>query len=217
MASSRLNYLGSDAPGGKKPRNAPAPPRPRGSAPPPSANGVPGPEARRLDIAEIIRTVGMRYRHAFAIPADPDAGELELRTAAPTVGDVTLTNTGAALLLQGKAHGVLPMECSRCLTRYDQPIDFELEEVFDLVTEHNAFRQEEVRAVDENVTAPVIDGTVLDLAELLRQSLLLAAPLQPLCRDDCAGIPGAEPETRAHRPLEALGALWQAREGDDPQ
>lgn len=225
MSSSRLNYLGNDAPGGgKRSRKSGAGPRTRHEPPQPSVNGVPGPEARRLDISEIIRTVGMHYRHRFAVPPDPDIPATELSATAPTTGELTLTNAGEALILRGKAHGVLRMECSRCLTSFEQGIDFDLEEEFDLVTEHNAFRQEEVRAVDENVTAPVIDGAILDLGELLRQSLLLSAPLQPLCREDCAGIgtptQSAEqapspPET--HRPLEALGALWQARDAGDPE
>ncbi|MFM7320032.1 MAG: YceD family protein, partial [Armatimonadota bacterium] len=69
---------------------------------------------------------------------------------------------------------------------------------------------EELRAVDANDTAPVVEGTVLDVGELLRQSLILEAPLQPLCREDCPGVGGGAegaPEPDTHRPLAALAAL----------
>jgi uncharacterized protein len=120
------------------------------------------------------------------VPPYP-ADDLEL--AAPLDGQVTLTNTGGLLLLRGDVHTRLRLECGRCLAPTEQDVRADLEEEFDLVTSRNAFHQEEVQAVDEDTPASVIRGNVLDLGELLRQNLLLAAPLQPLCRDDCAGIP----------------------------
>ena len=149
------------------------------------AAGVPGPEERLLDISELARTVGMHYTHRFAFPP---AAEDELETVASTVGTISLTNAGEALLLTGNAQTTLRMECGRCLTPTDQPLEVEIEETFDLQSRNNAFNQEEVQAIDEDSPAAVINGNVLNLADLLRQNLLLAAPLQPLCREDCPGI-----------------------------
>jgi uncharacterized protein len=43
--------------------------------------------------------------------------------------------------------------------------------------------------VDEDDTALLINEQhILDLSEVLRQNLLLAVPMQPLCRPDCAGL-----------------------------
>ena len=150
------------------------------------AAGVPGPEERLLDISELARTVGMHYTHQFAFPP---AVEGELETVTPTVGTIRLTNAGEALLLTGDAKTTLRMECGRCLTPTDQPLEVEIEETFDLESRNNAFSQDEVQAIDEDSPAAVITGNVLNLADLLRQNLLLAAPLQPLCREDCPGIP----------------------------
>lgn len=225
MRNSRLSYLGAEAtPGGKAAKPKAATPKPRVPATPhPSYNGVPGAEEPRLDIAEVIRTPGMHYKHRFALPPGA-AAEIEvgaLPAVTPVVGDLTLTNAGEALVLRGKASATLTLECSRCLSPFDLPVETELEEEFSLITSNNAFHQEEVKAVDDNTTAAVIDGTVLDLAELLRQSLLLAAPWQPICREDCPGLgkvstdDAPEPPIETSRPFEALGDLWRAHHPDD--
>ena len=152
--------------------------------------------------------------------------EGELETVTPTVGTIRLTNAGEALLLTGDVKTTLRMECGRCLTPTDQPLEVEIEETFDLLSRNNAFNQDEVQAIDEDSPAAVINSNVLNLADLLRQNLLLAAPLQPLCREDCPGIPystGApEGETPAdagvlvdnplHRLAELLAAKRQREE-----
>lgn len=186
----------------------------------PASSGTPGPEERRLDISELLRNVGMRYTHTFHLPA---GREEDFEAVAPIEGEVTLTNTGGLLLLRGRARTMLRLECGRCLAYTDQPVEAELAEEFDMVTSHNAFRQEEVQAVDENLGGSVIGGggNILELAELLRQNLLLAAPLQPRCTEECAGaVPGiihteGEPdEPRSEgtdNPLKHLAELLEAK------
>nr|CAA9286330.1 hypothetical protein AVDCRST_MAG63-4014 [uncultured Armatimonadetes bacterium] len=183
--------------------------------------GAPGPAERLLDISELARTLGMRYTHRFHIPPYP---EKDIDYAGPLEGEVTLTNTGALLLLRGHVAADLALECGRCLARTVQPVEAELEEEFDLVTAHNAFHQEEVQAVDEDSPASVIKGNVLDLGDLLRQNLLLAAPLQPLCSEECPGIPLNEESAAAgdsgagrgdDNPLRRLADLLAAQRGDD--
>jgi uncharacterized protein len=225
MTTSRFTYhTDTDDPGEGGVREVPAERagRPDGRPVRVSDNGVPGPEAVLLDVSELIRTVGMRYTHRFALPVGSVA---ELDAVEPIVGEVTLTNSGDALILRGESRTALQMECARCLRPTVQPVETELEEEFDLVTGHNAFHQEEVKAVDENTTATVIDGSILSLGELLRQSLLLAAPLQPICPDGCppaieeALSTGAAVDAdidSTNPALRELGRLWAQRaEGTD--
>lgn len=175
-------------------------------------NGAPGPADRLLDISELARTVGMRYRHSFLIPPYP---EDDIEYAGPVVGEITLTNTGGLLLLRGTVRANLRLECTRCLATVDADVESDLEEEFDLVATRNAFHQEEVQAVDEDSPASVIKANVLDLGELLRQNLLLAAPLQPLCREECAGIPDAGVVLRTADD-EENGAPAESGGGDNP-
>ena len=186
-----------------------------------ATSGVPGPAERLLDISELARNLGMRYTHRFHIPPYP---EDDIEYAAPLDGEITLTNTGALLLLRGQVRATLILECGRCLTPFEEEVTADLEEEFDLVTARNAFHQEEVRAVDEDTPAAVVEGNVLNLGELLRQSLLLAAPLQPLCREDCPGVGIPEPVVDEGEsaladdsPLRRLAKLWAENRGEaDP-
>ncbi len=186
------------------------------------AAGVPRPGELLLDISEIARTLAMRYTHRFHIPPYP-ADDVEF--AAPLTGEITLSNTGALLLLRGHVQTKLRLECGRCLTPIVEDVEADLEEEFDLVTSRNAFQQEEVQAVDEDTPASVIQGNVLNLGELLRQDLLLAAPLQPLCREDCPGLdPGspdgaeaarAEEPAAGDNPLRHLAELLEQKRRSD--
>jgi uncharacterized metal-binding protein YceD (DUF177 family) len=174
-----------------------------------ATNGVPGPEETLLDITELVRNVGMQYVHTFAIPADY---EPELSAVAPIVGRVTLTNAGATLLLRGNVATHLNMECGRCLEPRIEPVEAELEESYDLITGFHGRHNDEIEAVDsENPEAPVISANVLNLGELLRQILLVAAPLTPTCGDECPNllkIPRWGTEGSEQRaPLSRLGEL----------
>lgn len=149
-------------------------------------NGVPALGDRRLDISEIARTVSQYYKHRFAI-ARREGDELDI--AEPITGEVTLTNTGAALILRGRAQTILSMECARCLRPVLTPVETDIEEEFDLVAENSAWSSgDDVQAVDADENGAVIKGNILDLGDLLRQYVLLAAPTRVECPDECEEI-----------------------------
>lgn len=77
-------------------------------------------------------------------------------------------------------------ECRRCLELVTGPIDVEIDATFlaeERVPSHDA-------SVDE-ADAYSFRGDSIDLGEVVREELMLALPLSPLCRDDCEG---ADPE-----------------------
>lgn len=182
---------------------------PRGHA---ASNGVPGPEALLLDITELVRNVGMHYVHTFSLPS---GYEPDIAAAEPIDGKLTLTNTGAALILRGKAATQIAIQCGRCLEPRLEPVEAELEESFDLIAGAPGRHSDEVLAVDEeNPEAPVIENNILNLGEMLRQNLIVAAPLGSTCPDDCPNLvkiakwSTGEPETRPA--LSRLGELLKA-------
>lgn len=196
--SSRFSYFGSDdfesESGGVYSVTTSKSPNKHGNAPNPSTgarpatNGIPGPGERLLDISELARTIGMHYVHRFQIPPLEGAEE-GLTLAGPMEGKIKLTNTGAVLLVVGEVRASLTVECGRCLTPTIVEVEADIEEQFDLVAASTSARQDVVNVVDEDAPASVIEGgNVLKLGELLRQNLLVAAPLQPLCHEDCEGI-----------------------------
>ena len=106
-------------------------------------------------------------------------------------GEVRLTRTDRGILVKGTLHTEVEVTCSRCLTLFNYPLILNIEEeyfpVLDVVSGASLPLPEEPGCftIDERHT--------LDLTEAIRQYGLLAIPMKPLCREDCAGL-GQEKE-----------------------
>lgn len=101
-------------------------------------------------------------------------------------GTLRLMHTNAGILVRGRLTATATAACARCLEPVAVPLAFEVEEVYvptiDIVTGKSVTPDEEDRAlwIDEH--------HILDLAEVLRQNVLITMPLNVLCRDDCRGL-----------------------------
>jgi len=174
----------------------------------------------KLELSEIARTPGM---HATQEVDEPCPEDLGLRCASPVKGKIQISNTGSLLVVEGEIRTEVTLKCSRCLTDFTLPVETSIQEEFRLVKVGDAVR---VLPMDEEDTSTgVIDNNILNVQELIRQSLLLVLPIQPLCRPDCQGLcptcgenlnmrkclcPPAEPES----PFKALAGLLEEGEGD---
>lgn len=101
-------------------------------------------------------------------------------------GDITLTRTDRAILVEGKLNTQTVLPCSRCLSPFTCPLTLNIEEEYyptvDMVTGG-------ALPLPDEPGAFTIDGNnILDLTEAIRQYALLAIPMKPLCREDCAGL-----------------------------
>ncbi|HLF26236.1 MAG TPA: DUF177 domain-containing protein [Anaerolineae bacterium] len=93
-------------------------------------------------------------------------------------GQLLLTRTDQHILVEGVLHSAVMSECVRCLESFHLPIQIRLEELFAL----NPGPQ-----VSDPVYLIAPDGTI-DLVYPLREQILLAQPLKPVCRPDCKGL-----------------------------
>ena len=165
----------------------------------------------KYDLAELLRTPGMRQ--VYEIYEQPYTDD-DVEYVAPVTGKISVTNTGSMVLVCGPIDTVIELECSRCLDPVRATIHTDLEEEFDIeVVESAAHRDQKVLVVEEEI-GRVFDGQTLCLDVLIRQAALLAAPLQPLCREQCPGIPvqmPADPEAEVieNSPFRDLGKLLQ--------
>jgi uncharacterized protein len=120
------------------------------------------------------------------IPAQAGAARLGLETiavpeSAPIELDVRLESVTEGVYVSGTVHAPLSGECARCLDPLADEIDVELSELFaypDSVTDETTDADELPRVVDE----------LVDVEQIVRDAVVLALPLAPLCRDDCAGL-----------------------------
>ena len=149
-----------------------------------------------------------------------DLHDGEARLAGPITGHARLHRTNESIVVDGVAHIPVLLECSRCLTEFTTTLDAPLRETFypsiDIETGLP------VRLPEDETAFTIDDHHQIDLREAIRQNLVLALPIQPLCREDCKGLCpecgrdlNAEPhthETEAHD--ERFAALRQLLEAD---
>jgi uncharacterized protein len=93
---------------------------------------------------------------------------------------------GQDVVLQGRLKTKLEGECSRCLQPVEIPIATEFNEKFVRAVSWAAEEQHELAAEDLNIA--VFDGEGIELDDLVREELLLAVPVNVLCREDCQGL-----------------------------
>jgi uncharacterized protein len=100
----------------------------------------------------------------------PEGSELRLEVTLESVTEGVLATVTAAAPVTG--------ECARCLEPVAQTIEVHCQELFSY--------EQGTGDVDEDGYA--LDGDLLDLEPVLRDALVLALPLAPLCRQDCPGL-----------------------------
>ena len=147
-----------------------------------------------LDLTEVLRGPGHIAERAISIAA----GTLdEWELTEPVTGVVRAINARRNIVISGHAQTAVEMDCSRCLESYGQPLEFELDVVVPLSHFNPLLGAAAVEAEEDEdgqeLTKEDIDalfqGHDLDVDELVRQAIVLSAPIQPLCADDCAGLP----------------------------
>ena len=106
----------------------------------------------------------------------------------------TATLIGEEVLFQGRFSGVSVGECDRCLEEARVPVEGEVCWFFTsgpaIVEGAAAREQSEVLEVDPDDPEPPgrIAGGEVDMAPMLWEELVLAAPSKCVCREDCRGL-----------------------------
>ena len=118
-------------------------------------------------------------------------------------------NLPGEIRVQGRLKVTMNSDCDRCL----EPSQFPLETRFDLLYEPARVGlrpAEEVEIGEDDTDIAFYEGDGLELKDILREQILLALPMQRVCREDCRGIC---PECGQNRNVE--NCECQAKAGDD--
>jgi len=141
----------------------------------------------KLDLSEIARNVGMRYHYVIDEPAIEDD---TIVSAGPIEGFIDFANTGRAILARGEFRSTVQMECSRCLKTFAASITARIEELLPIATllEGEPIEEEDMGLQGEEEIQSIFTNNMLDLTELIRQSLIIDTPIRPLCEEACKGL-----------------------------
>ncbi len=96
--------------------------------------------------------------------------------------EASLVRTRKGVMVTARLHVRVPAVCSRCLTQFEASLALDMTEEF---LSSSAIR---VPMVPGEEAFTITEGQELDLGEAMRQCLLPALPLKPLCHPRCAGL-----------------------------
>ena len=130
----------------------------------------------------------VRFDETFA-PGNLDFSDAGVTQATPlrVIGTAEwLHNTDGEVRVRGGFTVQLETLCDRCLG----PASFPLESNFDLFYRPMAriARVEEVEIDEGEAEIGFYKGDGMELEDILREQVLLALPMQRVCREDCRGI-----------------------------
>jgi len=177
----------------------------------------------KLDLSEIAAHLGKRIRYEIDQPPIKELGS-GVKDIEPVKGDATFTNTGNNIVVRGKFHTVIELDCSRCLTAYKLPVDLPIEEELPIGGPQPWMMEEvEVEDLPEEEQEPLFVENIFDLDELIRQQILVNLPIKPLCGDLCKGLcphcganlnegPCECPPETVESPFGALASLMEEEE-----
>jgi uncharacterized protein len=146
-----------------------------------------------LDLESLHLSAGEGRRLQLAVEIEPlvFGGEryvLEPPRPAVTLDVSRMVGHGYALRLRLQAALVGP--CMRCLARAASTVEVDAREV-DRPTEagrHGPAARIPVSASGDELSSPYVHEETLDLAAWARDAFALGAPVQVLCRMECAGL-----------------------------
>lgn len=128
-----------------------------------------------INAAELLRRPGSERKFALE-PTIAELGIVDSRfdpDATVTV-DLRLESLTDGIVVDGQLRAPWADSCRRCLAPALGEVVCDVDELYQhVVTAPDAFE---------------IVGDQIDLARMVRENLLLDAPLAPLCRTDCAGL-----------------------------
>jgi uncharacterized protein len=131
-----------------------------------------------LDTRELGRRAGSMLELRRELPAPPD-WELELvkvPVGAAVSLELRLESVVDGVLVSTDLRAPLEAECGRCLEPITDVLELSVAELFVYEPDPD----------DDEV--PVLDGDLADLAPVLRDAVVLALPLNPVCDETCAGL-----------------------------
>ncbi|GAA3750301.1 uncharacterized protein HDA32_001025 [Spinactinospora alkalitolerans] len=130
--------------------------------------------------------------HSRVVPA-PDALAVGM-TGVPEGSDIELDLRLEAVmegvLVTGTARARLEGECARCLDPLADAVEVEFQELFRYPSDDDAAGRGGGAEVDAEAEEEdyYLEGDLLDLEPVVRDAVVLALPLSPLCREDCPGL-----------------------------
>ncbi len=136
-----------------------------------------------LDTRELGRRPGSQRKVSLTAEAPAELGIEVLRVpeGARVEIDLRLEAVMEGVLVSGEAEADLEGECVRCLAPLEDTVHVELQELF-------VYDDPDNKGIEDDEDVSRLEDDLLDLEPVLRDTVVLALPFQPLCQPDCPGL-----------------------------
>lgn len=136
-----------------------------------------------LDTRELGRRPGSMQPHhdRVAAPADLAVQPIGVRAGSPLDLDLRLESVVEGVFVSGDVSAAAEGECVRCLAPVSCAVVARVDELF-------AYPDSTAEQTTEEDEVRRIEGDYIDLEPAVRDAVVLALPLTPLCTEDCPGL-----------------------------
>jgi uncharacterized protein len=174
-----------------------------------------------FDTHELGRRPGALQRLTRTVDAPKDfgiKGVIGVPEGAPVELELRLESVMEGVLVTGTARATAKGECVRCLEPLELALEADFQEMFsypDADERGRVIAEPDTGAEDDEDRLFVEDG-LFDLEPVLRDAVVLALPMQPVCQDDCPGLCsecGARLADDPDHHHDAVDIRWAALQG----
>ncbi|MEU0810149.1 DUF177 domain-containing protein [Streptomyces sp. NPDC005970] len=171
-----------------------------------------------FDTRELGRRPGALKRLSRSVPAPKDLGieVIGVREGVTVELDLRLESVMDGVLVTGTARAPLTGECVRCLEPLERELEADFQEMYSYPDADDRSRPADTGDDAEEEDTLFLEGDLFDLEPVLRDAVVLALPLQPVCREDCPGLCaecGARLEEDPDHHHDAVDIRWAALQG----
>lgn len=137
----------------------------------------------KVDLRELGRRPGTMRDWERTLPAQPGWGVemIGVPEGAPVELRLRLESVMEGVLVTGEVDVPVTGQCARCLEPIEDTLSLDVQELY-------AYEGSTTEATSEEDEVRRIDGDFLDLAPLVRDTVVLTLPLSPTCTPDCSGL-----------------------------
>jgi uncharacterized protein len=144
-----------------------------------------------IDTRELGRRPGsMRsLSRSFPAPGNLTVDVVGVPQGSPVDLDLRLESVMEGVLVSATAQAEAAGECVRCLDPITRSVEVSMQELYAYPgRERDNHKHDDHKHDDDDAELAELEGDLIDLEPVLRDAVVLALPLRPLCRDDCPGL-----------------------------
>jgi uncharacterized protein len=146
-----------------------------------------------IDTHELGRRPGALQRLTRTVDAPADLGlegVVGVPEGTPVELELRLESVMEGVLVTGTARAQAEGECVRCLEPLELELEADFQEMFSYpdADDRGRVRAEPGDDAEEDEDRLFVEDEMIGLETVLRDAVVLALPMQPVCREDCPGL-----------------------------